>query len=125
VKHRFHWVTPGAVFSILVWVLLGLAFRYYIERFANFNKTYGTVGGAAVMLLVFYIDAAVLLWGAEINSEIDFEVLKVKRGQRNFIPAEAEEAGELVGPLPTVAAVAATASADAPAESAIPPAKST
>jgi membrane protein len=117
VKHRFNWLTPGAVFSIVVWVLLGFGFRYYLNHFANFNKTYGTVGGAAVMLLVFYIDAAVLLWGAEINSEIDFEVLKVRRGSRNFIPAEAEAEGELVGPLPTTKPVdernVATASADA------------
>jgi membrane protein len=101
VRHRFHWLTPGAVFSIVVWVGLGLAFKLYLERFANYNKTYGTVGGAAVMLLMFYIDAAVLLWGAEINSEIDFEVLKVKRGTRNFIPAEEEVEGEFIGPLPT------------------------
>jgi membrane protein len=96
VKHRFHAVTPGAVFCILVWVGLGLAFKLYFERFASYNKTYGTVGGAAVMLLVFYIDAAVLLWGAELNSEIDFEVLKIERGTRNFIPAEVEV--EIEGP---------------------------
>ena len=63
VRHRFHWMTPGAVFSIVVWVALGLAFKLYLERFVNYNKTYGTVGGAAVLLLFFYIDAAVLLGG--------------------------------------------------------------
>lgn len=101
VRHRFHWVTPGAVFSIVVWVTLGLAFKLYLERFVNYNKTYGTVGGAAVLLLFFYIDAAVLLWGAEINSEIDFEVLKVRRGARDFLPAEAEAEGEVVVGLGT------------------------
>jgi membrane protein len=100
VRHRFHWVTPGAVFSIVVWVTLGLAFKLYLERFLNYNKTYGTVGGAAVLLLFFYIDAAVLLWGAEINSEIDFEVLKVRRGTRDFLPAEAAAEGEAVVPSP-------------------------
>ena len=100
VKHRFHWLTPGAVFCILVWVGLGIAFKFYVERFVDYNKTYGTVGGAAVMLLFFYIDAAVLLWGAEINSEIDFEVLKVQRGSRNFLPAEAKAEGEFYGPSP-------------------------
>lgn len=94
VRHRFHWLTPGSVFCIVVWIGLGLAFKVYFGRFASFNKTYGTVGGVAVMLMVFYIDAAVLLWGAEINSEMDFEMLKIKRGTRDFIPAEkAVEAG--------------------------------
>jgi hypothetical protein len=105
VKHRFHWITPGAVFCILVWVALGLVFKLYVERFVNYNKTYGTVGGAAVMLLFFYIDAAVLLWGAEINSEIDFEVLKVQRGSRNFLPAEAKAEGEFYGPSPATTPV--------------------
>lgn len=90
VRHRFFWLTPGAVFTILVWVALGLAFKVYFGRFASFNKTYGTVGGAAALLLVFYLDAAVLLFGCELNSEIDFEVLNVKRGTRNFMPAEVE-----------------------------------
>jgi membrane protein len=105
VRHRFQWITPGAVFCIIVWVALGLVFRLYIERFVNYNKTYGTVGGAAVMLLFFYIDAAVLLWGAEINSEIDFEVLKVQRGTRNFLPAEAKVEDEYYGPSPATAPV--------------------
>lgn len=91
VRHRFFWLTPGAVFTILVWIGLGLAFKIYFGRFASFNKTYGTVGGAAALLLVFYLDAAVLLFGCELNSEIDFEVLKIKRGTRNFIPAEVEK----------------------------------
>jgi membrane protein len=116
VRHRFHWLTPGAVFSIAVWVALGFGFNIYLEHFANYNKTYGTVGGAAVMLLVFYIDGAVLLWGAEINSEIDFEVLKVKRGTRNFIPAEAAAEGVGAG-LPAVAHVESTSAASTSGDS--------
>jgi membrane protein len=116
VHHRFHWLTPGAAFTILVWVGLGVAFKVYFGRFASFNKTYGTVGGVAALLLVFYLDAAVLLFGAEINSEIDFEVLKIPRGTRNFIPAEAEVAGEFVGPLPTTPPIG---TADAPAAGAL------
>ncbi len=88
VRHQFHWVTPGAVFSIVVWIVLGLAFRVYVTRFAKYNQTYGTVGGVVILLLFFYIDALVLLIGAEINSEVDFEVLKVKRGTRDFRKAE-------------------------------------
>lgn len=97
VRHRFNWVTPGAVFCLVTWILLGLGFKIYFERFASYDKIYGAVGGVAVMLLVFYMDAAMLLWGAEINSEIDFEVLKVQRGTRDFIPVE--EVVEAVGPL--------------------------
>jgi len=42
---------------------------------------------------------ASMLIGAEINSEIDYEVLKVRRGSRNFLPAE--ERADGAEPAPT------------------------
>jgi len=84
IHQRFHWLTPGAVFSAVVWILLDLAFRVYVDRYARYDQTYGTVGGAAILLLFFYIDALVLLIGAEINSEIDFERLGVPSGSSDF-----------------------------------------
>lgn len=98
VKHHFYWVTPGAVFCVVVWLLLGLGFRMYIDRIGGrgYDRTYGAVGGVAILLLLFYLDALVLLIGAEINSEIDFEVLKVRRGTRDF--RKAEEADSSAAP---------------------------
>jgi membrane protein len=115
IKHQFHWLTPGAAFCLVVWVVLGLVFKLYVEKFGKYDQTYGTVGGVAVLLLFFYIDALVLLIGAEINSEIDFEVLKVKRGTRDFRPAEeVTEALPLTEPVPPeVAAQARAASEEA------------
>jgi membrane protein len=83
VKQRFHILTPGAVFTITVWLLLGFVFRIYVNRFGKYDQTYGTVGGVAILLLFFYIDAVVLLVGAEINSEVDF-ALGVPRGSTDF-----------------------------------------
>ena len=86
IRQRWRTLTPGGVFCIAVWIGLGLTFRWYVNTFAKdtYNQTYGTVGGVAVLLLFFYLDALVLLIGAEINSEIDFEVLGVPRGSRDF-----------------------------------------
>ena len=97
IRHRFHWLTPGGVFAVLVWVILGFTFRLYVEKYGKYNQTYGTVGGVVVLLLFFYLDALVLLVGAEINSEIDFEVLKVRRGTRDFTKAEDTSAGAPTG----------------------------
>lgn len=88
IRHRFVWVTPGALFSVAVWLTLGFLFRLYVVKWGRYNQTYGAVGGVAVLLLFFYIDALVLLVGAEIDSEVDFEVLKVRRGTRDFSRAE-------------------------------------
>jgi membrane protein len=114
VKHHFHWLTPGAAFCLVVWVVLGLVFKLYVEKFGKYDQTYGTVGGVAVLLLFFYIDALVLLIGAEINSEIDFEVLKVKRGTRDFRPAEeVTEELPLTEPVPPEVAAEARAKSEA------------
>jgi membrane protein len=89
VKRRYRFVTPGSAFTLVCWVVIGLAFREYIARFGqNYHKTYGPVGGVAVLLLLFYLDALILLIGAEIDSEIDYAVLKVDRGSTNFRAAE-------------------------------------
>lgn len=89
IRRRWTWVTPGGVFCVLVWIGLGLLFKVYVTRFGRFDETYGTVGGVVVLLLFFYVDAVVLLVGAEINSEIDFKVLGVDRGSRDYRAAEA------------------------------------
>lgn len=90
IKHHFQWLTPGAIFVVTVWVVLGFGFRFYMDRFGfrGYDRMYGALGGVAILLLLFYVDALVLLIGAEINSEIDFEVLKVRRGTRDLRRAE-------------------------------------
>lgn len=103
VRHRWQFLTPGSVFVVLAWVGIGLAFRYYVNNFgkSSYEKTYGSVGAVAILLLLFYIDAVVLLIGSQINSEIDFEVLKVPRGTRNFRIAELRHDREVSGSDPS------------------------
>ncbi|MEN3294172.1 MAG: rane protein [Burkholderiales bacterium] len=71
VEQEFRFITPGAVLSVLVWVAGTIAFDYYVRSFANYNATYGSVGAIIVLLTYFYISAAVLLFGAEINAVIE------------------------------------------------------
>jgi membrane protein len=86
VRQRFRIFSPGAVFSVVVWLLLGSLFRIYVNHFANgkYEQTYGPVGGVVILLLFFYLDAVVLLIGAEINSEIDYVALNLKPGDSDF-----------------------------------------
>jgi membrane protein len=85
-KTKFRFITPGSLFCVTVWILLAFFFKIYIDRFGRYEKTYGTVGGVAILLLFFYIDALVLLIGAEINGEMD---LAIKR--RDSAAAAVEE----------------------------------
>jgi membrane protein len=82
VRHRFVLITPGAVFTMLVWILLGESFRFYVDKFGRYQKTYGAVGGVAILLLFFYLDALVLLIGAEINNLVN-RTIKEKQENSN------------------------------------------
>jgi membrane protein len=95
IRQRFVVFSPGAVFCALVWIVLDLLFKIYIDRYARYDKTYGTVGGAAILLLFFYLDSVVLLIGAEINAEIDFERMGVSPGSRDFTGVAAQKPTKL------------------------------
>jgi membrane protein len=71
VEQRWQWVTPGAVFAVSAWVLMSLGLRFYTTHFANYNATYGSIGGIILLLLWLYLTGVALLVGAEINSEIE------------------------------------------------------
>src|SRR4029450_5584744 len=41
----FRWVRPGGIFAVVLWLAASAGFAIYLASFANYNKTYGTVGG--------------------------------------------------------------------------------
>jgi membrane protein len=65
------WITPGALVGTLLWLAVSLIFKFYVAKFADYNATYGTVGGVIVLLLWFYISGLAILVGAEMNAEIE------------------------------------------------------
>jgi membrane protein len=65
------WITPGAVLGSVLWIAISLGFKLYVSNFANYNKTYGAIGGVMVLLLWFYVSSIALLLGAELNAEIE------------------------------------------------------
>jgi membrane protein len=81
VKQRFVFLSPGAAFTVFVWFVLGTTFRFYVDKFAHYDRTYGTVGGVTIILLFFYLDALVMLIGAEINSEVDVAMKRLAESQ--------------------------------------------
>lgn len=63
-------VLVGALFTTIAWTVVTLAFRVYVSNFANYNATYGTIGGVIVLLTWMYFSMLVFLVGGEINSEL-------------------------------------------------------
>ncbi len=59
---------PGAIFATLGWILISLAFSFYVSNFANYSATYGSIGGIIVLMVWFYLTGIILLVGGEINA---------------------------------------------------------
>ena len=68
---RFRWVSPGALVAIIVWVALSVGFAFYVGNFSSYNKTYGSVAGGVVALLWLWLTNLALLFGAELDSELE------------------------------------------------------
>ncbi len=70
-EQDWEWITPGALLGTALWLVASLAFKYYVSNFADYNETYGTLGGIIVLMLWFYLSALAVLTGAEMNAEIE------------------------------------------------------
>jgi len=65
------WISPGAVTALLIWMLASAAFTLYVGNFGSYDKTYGTLGGVVSLLVWMWITNLAVLFGAELNSEIE------------------------------------------------------
>lgn len=70
-EQEWEWITPGAVLSTILWLIASLVFKVYVANFADYNATYGSLGGVIVLMLWFYLSAFAILVGAEMNAEIE------------------------------------------------------
>jgi membrane protein len=82
---KIRWLSPGAVLALVVWVIASAAFGFYVANFGSYNKTYGTLGGAISLLVWLWITNLAVLFGQELNAEIE-------RGRQltEGLPAERE-----------------------------------
>ncbi len=80
VRQRWHWVTPGAAFALVAWLVVSGGLRLYVAYFGNYNATYGSIGGVILLMLWLYLSGVVLLVGAEINAEIHLAALERESG---------------------------------------------
>ena len=67
----WHWITPGSTFALVTWLVMSLLLRLYVNYFADYNATYGSIGGVILLMLWLYWSGVALLVGAEIDSVIE------------------------------------------------------
>jgi membrane protein len=78
----WHWVTPGSLVGSILWLLLSALFALYTSFSDSYSKTYGALASGIVLLLWLNYSAFALLYGAELNSELDRQAeLKAAGGE--------------------------------------------
>ncbi len=73
---RWQWVSVGAVFAILAWVVVTIGFRVYVSNFGSYNETYGSLAAVVVILMWLWLTVVIVLVGAEINAEMEHQTAK-------------------------------------------------
>src|SRR4051812_29688295 len=67
----FRFTSPGAAVALLVWGVASALFAFYVANFGSYNKTYGALAGVIVFLVWFWLTNLALLFGIELDSEIE------------------------------------------------------
>ena len=68
---KFRWFTLGGFLALVLWVIASIAFGLYVANFGSYNKTYGSLGAVISFLVWMWITNNVLLFGAEVNAELE------------------------------------------------------
>jgi membrane protein len=95
-RHEWVWITPGSVMATVMWLLISLAFKWYVSHFAGYQKTYGAIGGVMVALLWFYFTSLAILLGAQLDATIEHASPSApRRGAAAAVnPAAGDEASD-------------------------------
>ena len=91
VEHRnWKWITPGSFLGAVLWLVFSGLFSLYASFAGSYDKTYGSLAGAIVLLLWLNYSAFAILFGAELNSELDRQAdIRATGGERAGLTARA------------------------------------
>ena len=70
---QFGWVSWGAIFGTVVWILGSILFSWYVQNFGSYDDLYGSFAAVVILMLWLFLTAFIVLIGAEINSEMEHQ----------------------------------------------------
>jgi membrane protein len=70
-QRNWKWITPGSLTGGIAWLGLSGLFALYTAFSSSYSRTYGSLASGIVLLLWLNFSAWALLFGAELNSELD------------------------------------------------------
>ena len=73
---KWRWISWGSGLATVVWIVASIAFSYYLQNFANYNATYGSLGAVIGFMLWAWISVVILIVGAESNAEMEHQTAR-------------------------------------------------
>ncbi len=70
-QRNWKWVTPGSLVGAILWLVLSGLFALYTSFSSSYDETYGSLAGGIILLLWLNYSAMAILFGAELNAELD------------------------------------------------------
>ena len=95
---QWRWVSPGAIVATVLWLLGSIAFSVYVGNFGSYNATYGSLGGAVVLMTWLYLSAFVVLLGAAVNAQSERQTRRdTTQGNPQALGSRGAYAADTVG----------------------------
>lgn len=98
-RARVRWLSWGAVVATVLWLVVSAGFSFYVNNFGSYNRTYGALAGVIVLNLWLYLSCLAILFGAELNAELEAQTYQDSTvgpdrplGERGAV--KADEVGE-------------------------------
>jgi membrane protein len=73
---RWQWLSVGSVFAAAAWLASSALLSWYLGNFADYDATYGSLGAAIGLMMWMWVSAIVILFGAQLNSEIEHQTAR-------------------------------------------------
>jgi membrane protein len=73
---RWQWLSVGAVLAAVIWLVASILLSWYLEKFADYNATYGSLGAGVGLMMWMWVSAIAILLGAEINAEMEHQTAR-------------------------------------------------
>jgi len=73
---RWQWISVGSVVAAVAWLISSALLSWYLANFAHYDATYGSLGAGIGMMMWMWISSIVILFGAQLNSEIEHQTIR-------------------------------------------------
>ena len=84
---RWRVLTPGGAIAVVAWIVVSVAFEIYVNAFATYDSTYGSLGTTIAGLVWLWLTNLTLLMGVELDAALEFRSAKDARAPTGSPPA--------------------------------------